>query len=129
MSTQSQQYAHLAKTWFDAQFATMTLLAEEHLATCASVAGLNLETAKAAMAASAVASKQWLTAPDPKEWLKLGQSQAGQAFERAQSYGRQVAGLASSAHTRYGLAAGSAPLNSFFKSAYDAGTAPYTSLE
>ncbi|GGX84193.1 hypothetical protein GJV26_12825 [Massilia dura] len=101
-------------------------LTESHLAGCnallqaavdsgASLFGLSVHAAQDGIAAANAASSQLLFVREVRDLVCLTASQSQQAVERAQRYGRQVAGVANEAHSRIGELsrdfAGSLPRN------------------
>ncbi|TWI62959.1 phasin protein [Pseudoduganella lurida] len=93
-------------------YATRTLV-ESHLAGCnalwqaafdssATLLDVHVKAARAQLAAANSASNQLLFVRDPQDLLDIAARQGQQAFDRAQRYGRQMAGVASHAHERLG---------------------------
>lgn len=129
MFTNPEQFTQTAKSLIEAQINSFSAFTQAAFDSCASVLDLNMDTVKTSLAAATVASNQLLSAKEPQELLSLTASQSQQVRDRAQAYGRQAAGLASAAQARFSQAAAAAPMNSLFKTAFAAGTAPDTSLE
>jgi phasin family protein len=63
---------------------------------------VNVHAARAQLEAASAVSNQLLFVKEPQELLTLTARQSQQALDRAQAYGRNVAGVASDAHTRLG---------------------------
>lgn len=128
MFTHPEQFAQAAKSLIEAQLSSFSAYTQAALDSGASVVDLNMDAVRTSLAATTVAAQQWLSA-QPQELPGLTASQSQQARDRIQAYGRQAAGLVGAAQQRFSQAATAAPLNSFLKSAFAAGTARNTSLE
>lgn len=87
-----------AQSLIEAQYQSFNTCARALLQSSASLVDLQLDTVKTALATATVASNQMLSLKDPQDWLSLTATQSQQAFDRAQAYGRQAAGIASGAH-------------------------------
>ena len=68
----------------------------------ASLVELNVHATREGMAAASTVSNGLLFVREPRDLVCLTASQSQQALERAQRYGRQVAGVANSAQHRLG---------------------------
>jgi hypothetical protein len=60
----------------------------------ASLADLQLDTLKTALASSAVTARQYLPLNDPQDWLNLAAAESRFALERLQAHGRELTAVA-----------------------------------
>ena len=91
------QFAKVSKTQAEAQLHALSELAEKALHSVAELAELNLATAKASLEEGSAMVQELLAAKDPQAAAALLQSHAQPAAEKAASYGRHLAAIASKA--------------------------------
>jgi len=84
---------YVARTFADSQLAGCRALAQAAFDSGATLIGVNVNAARAQLAAANAASKQLLFLRDPQELVALTASQSRLALDRAQAYGRHVAGV------------------------------------
>lgn len=109
-----EQYSQ-AQSLIEAHIRSFDSCAKAVLHSSAGLIDLQLDSVKTVLATATDASNQLLSLKDPQDWLSLTAVQSQQAFDRAQAYGRQAAGIASEAHAL--LAQAAAPLQGFFNRA------------
>lgn len=129
MFSYPEQFTQATKSLIEAQLSSFTAFTQAAFDSGVSVLDLNMDAVRTSLAAATVAAKQLLSTTEPQELLSFTASQSEQARGQVQAYGRQAAGLAHAAQARFRQAAAAAPMNSFFKTAYAAGTAPDSSIE
>lgn len=102
---------HLAES----QLAGCTALMQAAFKSSTSLFDLHVHATRDSLAAANAASGQLMFVREPRDLVCLTASQSQQAMDRAQRYGRQVAGVANEAHDRLGQLshdfAGSLPRN------------------
>jgi phasin family protein len=101
----AEQFAAAAKSNIEAQLAALTALTSKTFDSVEKIVELNLTAAKATLEDSNVTAKQLLSAKDPQEFISLSAAQAQPAAAKAIAYGRQLAGIASSAQAEFTRAA------------------------
>jgi phasin family protein len=92
----SSEFSNATKALFENQFAAFNALTNNVVGSVEKVVALNLAAVKSSAEESTAAAKQLLAAKDPQEFLSLVAAQAKLNAEKAQSYGRQLAEIASS---------------------------------
>lgn len=97
MNTAVDQFAQVTKHNAEAQLHAFSELAEKALHSVAELAELNLATAKASLEEGSAIVQEILAAKDPQAAAALLQSHAQPAAEKAASYGRHLAAIASKA--------------------------------
>ena len=100
-----EQFSAATKTYFEAQLAAMNTLTTKAFEGVGQVVDLNLNVAKASFEETAANAKQLMTVKDPQEFIALTTSQAQPNAEKATAYGRQLAGIATSAQSEFTKAA------------------------
>ena len=100
-----EQFSSATKAHFEAQLAMFNALTSKALEGVAKAIELNVSAAKASVAESTIAAKQLLSAKDPQEFFTLSAAQAQPNAEKALSYGRHVAAIASSTQAEFTKAA------------------------
>lgn len=90
----SQHLTQAGKAVVDAQLDGVQALIEAAFDNSARLATLNLDTARASLAAATVAGQQLLSVQDPQTLLQLSRTQSQLAIDRIGSYGRQVKDVA-----------------------------------
>ncbi|MEO6354176.1 MAG: TIGR01841 family phasin [Burkholderiaceae bacterium] len=96
MFSNTQQFSGATQSLFENQFAAFNALTNNVVGSVEKVVALNLAAVKASSEESTAAAKQLLAAKDPQEFLALITDQAKLNAEKAQSYGRTLAEIASS---------------------------------
>lgn len=105
MFTIPAQFSEVSKANFEAQLASFASLTNKTFESVEKVVDLNLNLLKASMEESNAAAKQWLAAKDPQEWLTVATAQAQPNTEKALSYGRHLASIASGVQAEFSKAA------------------------
>lgn len=95
MFSNTQQFSNATKSLFEGQFAAFSALTGNVVESVEKVVALNLAAVKASSEESTAAAKQFLAAKDPQEFFSLVTVQATLNAEKVQSYGRQLAEIAS----------------------------------
>lgn len=108
-------FLHAGRNFAESQLAGCNALMRAAFESGASLIDLNLHATRDGIAAANAVSSQLLFVREVRDLVCLTASQSQQAVERAQRYGRQVAGVANQAHNRMGELsrdfAGSPPRN------------------
>ena len=97
MNMNVDQLSKATKTQVEAQLHTMSDLAEKALHSVSELAELNLATAKASLEEASAIVQEVLAAKDLQSAFVVVQSQAQPAAEKAASYSRHLAAIASKA--------------------------------
>ena len=97
MNLNVDQLSKATKTQVEAQLHTMSDLAEKALHSVSELAELNLATAKASLEEAQAIVQEMMSARDLHTAMVVVQSQAQPAAEKAASYGRHLAAIASKA--------------------------------
>ena len=105
MNTAVDQFAQVTKHNAEAQLHAFSELAEKALHSVAELAELNLATAKASLEEGSAIVQEILAAKDPQAAAALLQSHAQPAAEKAASYGRHLAAIATKAQAELGKVA------------------------
>ncbi len=105
MFTSPEQFSAATKSTFEAQIAMMTALTQKTFAGVEKLIELNMTVAKTSMEESSAAVKQMLAAKDPQEFFAMNAAQAQPGAEKAMSYVRHVAGIASEVQAEFTKAA------------------------
>ncbi|MGZ8289967.1 MAG: TIGR01841 family phasin [Telluria sp.] len=100
-----EQFSNATKANLDAQFAMLTSLTSKAFEGMEKLVELNITAAKATLEESSQAARQLLSAKDPQEFFSLSAAQAQPNAEKAISYGRQVAAIASGTQAEFSRAA------------------------
>jgi phasin family protein len=95
MFSNPQQLSSATKDVFENQFASFSALSGNIVESMEKIVALNLAAAKSSTEESTAAMKELLTAKDPQAFLALLTAQAKQNAEKAQSYSRNLADIAS----------------------------------
>jgi phasin family protein len=96
MFSNTQQLSNATKDVFENQFASFNALSGNVVESMEKIVALNLAAAKSSTEESTAAVKQLFTAKDPQEFFALVTAQAKLNAEKAQSYSRNLADIASS---------------------------------
>jgi phasin family protein len=105
MFSYQEQFSAAAKSNLEAQIALITAIANRAFESVEKVIDLNMNVAKASLEESAANVQQLLSAKDPQEFFSLSAAQAQPTAEKALSYGRHLAGIASSTQAEFTKAA------------------------
>ena len=89
-----EQFSNATKANLESQFALMSTLTSKTFESLEKLVDLNINTAKAALEDSSAAARQLLAAKDAQEFFAVSASQAQPNAEKALSYTRQVASIA-----------------------------------
>ena len=100
-----EQFSNATKANLEAQFAMFSSLTAKAFAGMEKLVELNITAAKATLEESTQTAKQLLNAKNPQEFLTMSAAQAQPTAEKAMSYGRQVAAIASGAQQEFTRAA------------------------
>lgn len=100
-----EQFSNATKANLDAQFAMMSSLTSKAFEGMEKLVELNITAAKATLEESSQTVKQLLSAKDPQEFFSLSAAQAQPTAEKAMSYSRQVAAIASGTQAEFSRAA------------------------
>jgi len=105
MFTVPEQFSAASKAALEAQLALFATLSNTAFESMEKVVDLHLNVARASLEESNAATKQFLSAKDPQQWLALSAVQAQPNAEKALAYGRHLAAIASGAHAELSKAA------------------------
>lgn len=100
-----EQFSNATKANLDAQFAMYSSLTAKAFEGMEKLVELNITAAKATLEESTQTAKQLLSAKNPQEFFALSAAQAQPTAEKALSYSRQVAAIASGAQQEFTRAA------------------------
>lgn len=95
LSSIQNQIASTTKTHFETQLALWTDLTSKALESVVKLTGLNMTVVKDSLDESTFITQQFLLVKDPREFFSLTAAQAQPNIEKAFTYSRQVAGIAS----------------------------------
>jgi len=93
---------NVTRDFAESQLAGCNALVQAAFESGASLVALNVHATRDGIAAANAASNGLLFVREPRDLVCLTASQSQQALERAQRYGRQVAGVANAAQHRIG---------------------------
>ena len=105
MFSTAEQLSAAAKVSIDSQITLMHSLAQKTFAGFEKLIELNINVAKTSLEESNAASKQMLASNDPQAFFKIGTEQGQPAAEKAMSYAKHVAGIASEIQAEFSKAA------------------------
>ena len=105
MFTSTEQISAATKTTLENQIALMTALTQKAFSGVEKLIELNMTVAKTSMEESNAAVKQMLTAKDAQEFFAMSTAQSQPTAEKAISYVRHVAGIASEVQAEFTKAA------------------------
>lgn len=105
MFTSPEQFSAATKSTIEAQIAMMTALTQKAFAGIEKLVELNMTVAKTTIEESNAAMQQMLTAKDAQELFALSSAQAQPSTDKAISYARHVAGIASEVQAEFTKAA------------------------
>ncbi|MBZ2209119.1 TIGR01841 family phasin [Massilia soli] len=100
-----EQISNATKANMEAQFAMFSSLTTKAFEGMEKLVELNLTAAKATLEESSQTAKQLMSAKNPQEFFTLSAAQAQPTAEKAMSYGRQVAAIATGAQQEFTRAA------------------------
>ncbi|CUI05116.1 granule-associated protein [Janthinobacterium sp. CG23_2] len=100
-----EQFSNATKANFESQFALYSSLTAKAFESIEKLVELNLTAAKATLEESSIATKQLLSAKDPQEFFSLTAAQAQPTAEKAMSYSRQLAAIATGTQAEFSKAA------------------------
>jgi len=100
-TSSSEQFSNAAKGFLEAQFGIFSDLGSKTLASAEQLIALNLAAARACTEESLAQLQQLSAVRDGQSLLAQTSSQAGAGAEKAVSYGRHVAGIASDLQAHY----------------------------
>lgn len=92
------EWLYFARTALTSRMAACNALARSVLDSGASLMDVNVGLARDQLAAATAASNQLLFVRDPQDLVAIAAAQQHEALNRAQAYGRRVAGVASTMH-------------------------------
>lgn len=105
MISSQEQWSTAARANLTAGFSLYNSLASATLNSLEKLINLNVTAAKASMEESTAATRQMLTAKDPRELLTLISAQTRPSLEKVLSYSSHVANIASGAQAEFTKAA------------------------
>jgi phasin family protein len=100
-----EQFSNATKANLEAQFALFSALSSKTFEGVEKLVGLNISIAKSALEDSSANARQLLGAKDAQEFFALSAQQAQPNTEKALSYGRQLAGIATDTGAEFSKAA------------------------
>jgi phasin family protein len=105
MNIAIDQLSKATKSQAEAQLHAMSTIAEKAMHVVTELAELNVATVKASLEDSSAIASEIMSAKDPQAAMIIVQSQAQPAAEKAASYGRHLAAIASKAQAELGKVA------------------------
>ncbi|GAB3543670.1 phasin family protein [Noviherbaspirillum agri] len=105
MFTIPEQFSAASKANIESQLALMTALSNKAFESVEKMIDLNLNVAKASLEESTSAAKQLLAAKDAQEWVTLAAAHVQPNAEKAITYGRHLATIASGVQAEFSKAA------------------------
>ncbi len=105
MFTTAEQFSEATKAGFGAQYDTFSAFSGKALDNFEKVIGLNLSLAKATFEESTTTAKQLFSAKDPQEFFAVGAAQIQPNAQKAITYSRHLATIASDAQAEFTKAA------------------------
>lgn len=99
------QLSVVTKTNLETQFATFVALTNKTFDSVEKLFDLNISAVKASLEESSSITRQFMAARDPQEFFSVMKAQIGPNAEKAVSYGRQLATIASGTHADFAKAA------------------------
>ncbi|NHZ92853.1 phasin family protein [Massilia sp. CCM 8733] len=100
-----EQFSNATKANFESQFALYSSLTTKAFESIEKLVELNITAAKATLEESSIATKQLLSCKDPQEFFSLTAAQAQPTAEKAMSYSRQLAAIATGTQAEFSKAA------------------------
>jgi hypothetical protein len=102
MYTLPAELLYVTRTLVDSQLAGCNALMRTAFESSASLIDLNVHAVRAQLAAANAVSSQLVFVREMQDLIRLTATQSQQAVERAQRYGRNMAGVANDWHARLG---------------------------
>jgi phasin family protein len=99
------QLSVVTKTNLETQFATFVALTNKTFDNVEKLFDLNISAVKASLEESSSITRQFMAARDPQEFFSVMKAQIGPNTEKAVSYGRQLATIASGTQADFAKAA------------------------
>ena len=100
-----EQFSNATKASLDSQFALFSALTSKTFEGVEKLVELNISTARSTLEDSSAAARQLLGAKDPQEFFSLTAAQAQPNAEKALSYSRQLASIATGTGAEFSKAA------------------------
>ena len=100
-----EQFSNATKANLESQFALLSSLTSKTFESMEKLVELNINTARTALSDNSTAARQLLSAKDPQEFFQLSASQAQPTAEKALSYSRQLASIATGTGAEFSKAA------------------------
>lgn len=100
-----EQFSNATKASLESQFALFSALTSKTFEGVEKLVELNISTARSTLEDSSTAARQLLSAKDPQEFFSLTASQAQPNAEKALSYSRQLASIATGTGAEFSKAA------------------------
>ncbi len=100
-----EQFSNATKANLESQFALLSSLTAKTFEGMEKLVDLNISTARSALEESSNVTRQLLSAKDPQEFFSVTTSQAQPAAEKALSYNRQLAAIATGTGAEFSKAA------------------------
>ncbi|SFC28809.1 phasin family protein [Massilia yuzhufengensis] len=96
-----EQFSNATKANLESQFALFSSLTAKTFESVEKLVELNISTARASLEESSNVTRKLLSAKDPQEFFSVAASQAQPSAEKATSYSRQLASIASGAGAEF----------------------------
>lgn len=100
-----EQFSNATKANLESQFALLSSLTAKTFEGMEKLVDLNISTARSTLEDSSNVARQLLSAKDPQEFFSVTASQAQPAAEKALSYNRQLAAIATGTGAEFSKAA------------------------
>jgi len=100
-----EQFSNATKANLESQFALLSSLTSKTFESMEKLVELNINVARASLSDSSSTARQLLAAKDPQEFFQLSAAQAQPTAEKALSYSRQLASIASGTGAEFSKAA------------------------
>lgn len=100
-----EQFSNATKASLESQFALMSSLTSKTFEGMEKLVDLNIATARSTLEDSSAVARQLLGAKDPQEFFSVTAAQAQPAAEKAMSYTRQLASIATGTGAEFSKAA------------------------
>ena len=100
-----EQFSNATKASLESQFALLSSLTAKTFEGMEKLVDLNISTARSTLEDSSTVARQLLSAKDPQEFFSVTASQAQPTAEKALSYGRQLATIATGTGAEFSKAA------------------------
>lgn len=100
-----EQFSNATKANLESQFALLSSLTSKTFESMEKLVELNINTARATLSDGSSSARQLLAAKDPQEFFQLSAAQAQPTAEKALTYSRQLASIASGTGAEFSKAA------------------------